>query len=95
MGPFTADEPVALSSILSRPHRLAVRPVEAFSDLFECGLSTILARVFDGDNVVNLPRARARTVVVPRHTFDPLLLDVPAECIDRATEIVERASVLV
>ena len=70
---------VTLRKVIRRPHRLTVRPVEAFGDLLECGLPSVLAWVFDGDIVVNLPRVGARAVVLPRHPGLKLLLEMPLQ----------------
>ena len=69
--------------------------MEALGDLLECGLPAVLAGVFDGDDVVDLPRFGALAVVVPSHPRLELLLDVPAEGLNGATEIIEGALNLV
>ena len=45
--------------------------------------------------MVDLPRAGAFAVIVPGHPGLELLLDVRLEGLDRATEVVERAPILV
>ena len=75
-GSSAANKSVALGDVLACPHRLAVRPVEAFGDLLKCGFSAVLARVFDRDDVINLPLAVTPTMVLPGHSGLELLLEV-------------------
>ncbi len=84
MGPLSADEMVSLRNVISRPHRLAVCPVEALGDFLKCGFPAGRSGISDRDNVVDLPRARARTVVAPGHPGLELMLDVTAKGINGA-----------
>ena len=71
-----ADEAVALGDVLAGPHRLAVSPVKPLADFLKRRVTAVLAWIFDGDDVVDVPFTFALAVVLPCHSGLELLLEV-------------------